>query len=113
VRDLVEQVQLLDAASGPAAAGSGASEALPGRTTGSVEWRLARGEGGASGPASGPAPAGTPYRRAAAAATLGPPAAAWAAFGRLGPGCAARASGENGPQETAERALDGGSPTHA
>lgn len=98
---------------------SPADLALPGRTTGSEDWRRARGEDGATSTTGSGAPSGnagsgdgagaggalkggTPYVSAGDAAL--PPL--FVSAGRL-VGGAVRAAGHNGPGETAVQAFDG------
>ncbi|MEW5304097.1 MAG: hypothetical protein WDW36_006731 [Sanguina aurantia] len=89
-----------------------AEEALPGRQTGSLEWRSTRGEGGRSSPPAVEPPAAsraggggssTPYVLAGDASL--PPV--FATFG-LVRGGACRAAGHNSPAESVERLFDGG-----
>lgn len=80
--------------------------ALPGRTTGSEEWRLSRGEvGNAAAPARVDRPAGTRYRIPKRAKQAGEGAP------EDGSNClcggAVRGSGENAPAETVDKLFDG------
>mmetsp|Transcript_38609 Transcript_38609/g.122665 ORF Transcript_38609/g.122665 Transcript_38609/m.122665 type:complete len:381 (+) Transcript_38609:670-1812(+) len=92
-RDLEEEDELR---AGPAGGGGGG--ALPGRLTGSLEWRSGRGElGGARGDNAPPAEAGAPaFDDDVAASVPGRAVGGWVT-----------ASGENAPHESAVRAFDG------
>jgi peptide-N4-(N-acetyl-beta-glucosaminyl)asparagine amidase len=110
--DAADEAELAAAAAGGSGAtrGAAAAAALPGRQTGSAEWVAARGEGGGGGggvAAVAEAPrvaAATRYRRAGDAHLA-------AAQPRRVCGGAVRATGENAPEERAERAFDGDAAT--
>ncbi|KAG2432742.1 hypothetical protein HYH02_012876 [Chlamydomonas schloesseri] len=103
-RDAEERVELLRQRLGlPAARPQ--QQALPGRQTGSLEWRQQRGETGASASAA-PAPREpTSYRLAPDVPGAQLPAV-FGQAGRLGGG-ACRAAGHNGAVEVVERLFDG------
>ncbi|GLC33910.1 hypothetical protein PLESTB_000816900 [Pleodorina starrii] len=114
-RDAAERMELLRQRLGvrPAGRSVAAQQPLPGRQTGSLEWRQQRGETGASGsssvaPEAAAAPAAarapTSYRPAPDEPELLPPV--FSAAGRLSGG-ACRAAGHNETVEVVERLFDG------